>query len=197
MKLLIHSQTPTVQPLKFRNGYVISPRTALDMWILINAELIHVNFICSLLSYSINFSSVSLSHICRTGAIGSTAIKHYCDATINGRDGVSNHQPHDCLLNVHSGTDQRKLQSSTSLAIVRGSHRWPVNSPHKGPVPRRKMFPFGDVIMIRVGYALSYVLVVSQRHLKWPTKYRDIRHFECKIEIITLLTRLTNSQHAY
>ena len=41
--------------------------------------------------------------------------------------------------NVCSGTDQRKHQSSTSVASVRGIHRWPVNSPHKGPVTR-KMF---------------------------------------------------------
>ena len=32
---------------------------------------------------------------------------------------------------VYSGTDQRKHQSSPSLAFVRGIHRWPVNSPHK------------------------------------------------------------------
>ena len=32
---------------------------------------------------------------------------------------------------VYSGTDQRKHQSSASLAFVRGIHRWPVNSPHK------------------------------------------------------------------
>ena len=44
------------------------------------------------------------------------------------------------------GTDQRKHQSSESLAFVRGIHRWPVNSPHKGPVTR-KMFPFEEVIM--------------------------------------------------
>ena len=48
---------------------------------------------------------------------------------------------------VYSGTDQRKHQSSASLAFVRGIHRGPVNSPHKGPVTR-KMFPFDDVIMI-------------------------------------------------
>ena len=46
----------------------------------------------------------------------------------------------------YSGTDQRKHQSSASLAFVRGIHRGPVNSPHKGPV-MRKMFPFDDVIM--------------------------------------------------
>ena len=48
---------------------------------------------------------------------------------------------------VYSGVDQRKYQSSPSLAFVRGIHREPVNSPHKWPVTR-KMFPFGDVIMV-------------------------------------------------
>ena len=43
-------------------------------------------------------------------------------------------------------SDQRKHQSSASLAFVRGLHWWPVNSPHRGPVTR-KMFPFDDVIM--------------------------------------------------
>ena len=47
---------------------------------------------------------------------------------------------------VYSGADQRKHQSSVSLAFVQGIHRWPVNSPHKGPVTR-EMFPFDDVIM--------------------------------------------------
>ena len=47
---------------------------------------------------------------------------------------------------VYSDTDQRKHQSSASLAFVRGIHRRPVNSPHKWPVTR-KMYPFHDVIM--------------------------------------------------
>ena len=47
---------------------------------------------------------------------------------------------------IYSGADQRKHQSSASLAFVRGIHRGPVNSPHKWPVTR-KMFPFDDVIM--------------------------------------------------
>ena len=67
----------------------------------------------------------------------------------NGRDGISNHQPHVCLLNSYSGADQRKHQSSASLAFVLGIHRGPVNSPHKWPVTR-KMFPFDDVIIMRV-----------------------------------------------
>ena len=47
---------------------------------------------------------------------------------------------------VYSDADQRKHQISASLAFVRGIHRVPVNSSHKGPVTR-KMFPFDDVIM--------------------------------------------------
>ena len=49
---------------------------------------------------------------------------------------------------VYSDADQRKHQSSASLAFVQGIHRGPVNSPHKWPVTR-KMFPFDDVIMWR------------------------------------------------
>ena len=47
---------------------------------------------------------------------------------------------------VDSDADQRKHQSSASLAFVRGLHRGPVNSPHKWSVTR-KMFPFEVVIM--------------------------------------------------
>ena len=50
---------------------------------------------------------------------------------------------------VYSDADQRKHQSSASLAFERGIHRGPVNSPHKWPVTQ-KMFPFDDVIMCNV-----------------------------------------------
>ena len=52
---------------------------------------------------------------------------------------------------VYSGADQRKLQSSASLAFVWGIHRGPVNSPHKRPITRI-LFPFDDVIMIIIGW---------------------------------------------
>ena len=57
----------------------------------------------------------------------------------------------------YSGADQRKHQSSASLAFVCGIHRWPVNSQHKWPVTR-KMFPFDDFIMVnqrtpRIGFS--------------------------------------------
>ena len=38
---------------------------------------------------------------------------------------------------VYSGANQRKHQSSASLAFVRGIHRWTMNSPHKWPVTRK------------------------------------------------------------
>ena len=47
---------------------------------------------------------------------------------------------------VCSFANQRKHQSSATLAFVRGIDRWPVKSPHKGPVTR-KVLPFDDVIM--------------------------------------------------
>ena len=47
---------------------------------------------------------------------------------------------------VCSGADERRHQSSASLAFVRGIHRGPVNSLHKGSVTR-KMYPYDDVIM--------------------------------------------------
>ena len=55
---------------------------------------------------------------------------------------------------VYSGAGQRKHQSFTSLAFVWGIHRWPVNSPYKGPVTRT-MFPFDDVIMHKEANGLS------------------------------------------
>ena len=58
------------------------------------------------------------------------------------------------------GTVQRKYQSSASLAFVRGIHRWPVNSPHKGPVTR-KMFPFDDVVMKEINLAPCWDLKLT------------------------------------
>ena len=66
----------------------------------------------------------------------------------NGRDGISNHQPHDCLLNRSFRCRSKKHQSCASLAFVRGILRGPVNSPHIWTVTR-KMFPFDYAIMVK------------------------------------------------
>ena len=51
----------------------------------------------------------------------------------------------DVSLNYIDRLRQERRNSST-LAMELHDDRWPVNSPHKGPVTR-KMFPFDDVIM--------------------------------------------------
>ena len=78
-------------------------------------------------------------------SIGSTCSVHYNDVKMN----VMTSQVAGLTIvysTVYSGADERKHQNSLSLAFVRGIHRSPMNSPHKGPVTR-KMFPFDDVIM--------------------------------------------------
>ena len=79
---------------------------------------------------------------------------------------------------VYSNADQRKHQSSASLAFVWG----PVNSPHKGPVTR-KMFPLDDVIMDwqwDIGYmnnwmSLAHINDISMSSLKYSLYMFDIR----------------------
>ena len=94
---------------------------------------------------------------------------HYCDVIMNT---IASQITSLTIvyLTVNSGTDQRKHQSSASLAFVRGIHRRPVNSPHKGPVTR-KMFPFDDVIMITCPQLLivsgDYIGLVN--HIISPT----------------------------
>ena len=56
---------------------------------------------------------------------------------------------------VCSGTDQRKHQSSASLAFVRWIHWWLVDSPPKGPVTRKEL-PFDDVIMDKASVWFNY-----------------------------------------
>ena len=96
----------------------------------------------------------------------------------NGHDNVSNHQPHHFYSTVHSGADQRKHQSSASLAFMQGIHRGPMNPPHKWLVTR-KMFPFDDVIMYErlVNFAIKYnrsFLLVLQKVNVIETYYHAI-----------------------
>ena len=70
----------------------------------------------------------------------------------NGRDIVSNHQPHDCLLN---GLFRRRSKKTSKLRVT---GLCAGNSPHKWPVTR-KMFPFDDVIM------QHFYQVISRTHI--------------------------------
>ena len=70
--------------------------------------------------------------------------------------------------NVYLDADQRKHQSSMSLAFVGRIRRRPVNSPHKSPVTR-KMFPFDDVIMIFESLPCWFTLLSHARSLETNT----------------------------
>ena len=59
---------------------------------------------------------------------------------------------------VDSGVNQRKHQSSASLAFVQEIHRGPVNFPHKWP-DTRKMFPFDDAIMSHMLYKMLQAFI--------------------------------------
>ena len=65
----------------------------------------------------------------------------------NERDGVSNHRRFDGLLNCLFRRGSKKTSKLRVSGLCEGIHRWPVNSPHKGPVTPR-MFPFDDDIMV-------------------------------------------------
>ena len=65
----------------------------------------------------------------------------------NERVGVSNKQPHDCLLKrLYKAQIKGNIKAPRHWPLWWGIHRWPVNSLHKGPVTR-EIFPFDDVIM--------------------------------------------------
>ena len=63
----------------------------------------------------------------------------------NDHDGVSNHQPHACLLNRLFRRRSKKTSMLRVTGLCVGNSPGPVNSPQR-PVTR-KMFPFDDVIM--------------------------------------------------
>ena len=93
---------------------------------------------------------------------------------------------------VFSGADQRKHQSSASLAFVWGIHRWSVNSPHKWPVTR-KMSPFDDVIMFSLddgpaSLILSrYRIWITNHDVRWSILYPSatIRYQENSFKVLT------------
>ena len=67
----------------------------------------------------------------------------------NEHDGVSNHQPHDCLLSRLFRRRSKKTSKLRVTGLCVGNSPVSGEFPHKWPVTR-KMFPFDDVIMISV-----------------------------------------------
>ena len=96
--------------------------------------------------------------MCKKLASNSTTFMIYSMAAVyplqwrhNGLDGVSNHQPHHCLLSRLFGRRSKNTSKLRVTGLCVGIHRGPVNSPHKWPVAR-KMVPFDDVIMLCMMY---------------------------------------------
>ena len=92
--------------------------------------------------------------VCPLGSLGSVIIISPGIGLVpllwgyNEHDGVSNHQPYDCLLNCLF----RRISKKTSKLRVTGlcAGNSPVNSPHKGPVMRK-----------------CFHLMTSSCHRKW------------------------------
>ena len=94
------------------------------------------------LTSTIEVAWTAFSHLCSDRRPGTHNKKlHYYDV-IMGTMASQITSLTIVFSTVYSDADQRKHQSSASLAFMRGIHR----SPHKWPVTR-KMFPFDDVIM--------------------------------------------------
>ena len=91
---------------------------------------------------------------------------------------------------VYSDADQRKHQSSASLAFVWGIHRWPVNSPHKWPVTWKCFHLMTSCVMDVIVYCvyvmtylrfaclemqgISYWItgwIFTVRHVKFPINF--------------------------
>ena len=81
----------------------------------------------------------------------------------NQHDGVSNHQPRDCLANRLFRCRSKKASKLCVTDLCGGIHRWLVNSSHKGPVTR-KMIPFDTVAMtIYIWYSI-YACLSALHH---------------------------------
>ena len=100
---------------------------------------------CDLLTHMIQGCSIGCVAVIIVRLLDCHWSYHYKDV-IMGAIAYQNTSPTIFYSTVYSDADQRKRQSSASLAFVRGIHRRPVNSPHKWPVTR-KMFPFDDIIV--------------------------------------------------
>ena len=130
-----------------------------------------------------------------------TALWHNCDVIMGAITSQIT-----CLTivysTVYSDADQRKHQSSASLAFVRGIHRGPVNSLHKWPVTW-KMFPFDDVIVewkcslhhkMAVMWPLVDFIVVGLNKLL--NKYSSYQWFERQCHPCDIIVIKHNMMHS-
>ena len=75
-----------------------------------------------------------ITHPCPGFSSGLTTPHHYNDVIMSSTMASQITSLTIVYSSVSSGADQRKHQRSASLVFVWRIHRWPVNTPHKGPV---------------------------------------------------------------
>ena len=122
-------------------------------------KCIHQGSICSRKGGIMIFFKESYSYDLRT----SLRWRH------NERNDVSITGVSAACTTVCSGGDQRKHQSSASLALVRGIHRWPVNTPLKGPVSRENVSIWWRHHVIQNLYIWEGLMIkVSEPNLNRP-----------------------------
>ena len=113
-------------------------------------------------------------NLCSQRRTNTTSIPHYSDiimGTIASRSASLTIK----FSTVYSDVDQRKHQSSGSLAFVRGIHRdkWPVT---------RKMFPFDDVVM-----SMAYLDLDPVMHIHFAPYRHDLSPFCERLDVTAMI----------
>ena len=98
---------------------------------------------------------------------------------------------------VYSDADQRKRQSSASLAFVRGIHQWPVNSQHKCPVTQKCFLLMTSSWEISPAKRPTCCRCLNVLRKNWPSWYPPLSnkslgcHWRVECFIFTTAMQLT------
>ena len=127
--------------LMLEHGWIIAPHRKLWVRLIVHTIIFRLNHVME--------RDPWWYRTLGTVSIFDEPLMRYSDSSLqwchNERGGVSNHRRLDCLLNCFF---RRRSKITSKLRdFVRGIHRWPVDTQHKGSLTR-KMFPFDDVIML-------------------------------------------------
>ena len=121
---------------------------------------------------TVTTSRATMSHICKYSLSMLSVRWHH-----NGRDGVSNHQPHDCLLNRIFKRRSKKISKLRVTGLCVGNSPGADEFPHKWPVTR-KMFPFHDVLIYPTRHHLCGLqclicgfIWLKLAYLKWESTH--------------------------
>ena len=92
-----------------------------------------------------------------------------------------------------------RLKWQALMSFMRENHQWPMNSPHKGPVPR-KIFQFDDLIISDMLRANPF-----RKQIQWKDRYHRTsnyswRHeqtiFSC-IDYLRIITRIITAHRCF